>query len=72
MKVVDLIKILEKMDKDALVVRKSSSYSWECYEKLELELAEKKLFKNGRIYEQASSTTEDEPKRREQKVVILL
>jgi len=50
MKVKELIKILEKMDEEALVVTSSQKYAWGCYE--EIQLAESKsLVYSGSMYQ---------------------
>jgi len=69
MKVNDLIALLEKLDKDTLVVTRANNYSWKCYEPLKNTLKEKELFLNGPIYEETQDT-EGEP-RRKMKVIII-
>jgi hypothetical protein len=69
MKVSELIKILKKLDKDALVVKRASGYSWKCYEPLKDIIEEAELFANGSIYEERQDT-EGEPKRKSKVIVI--
>jgi len=69
MKVSDLIKLLEKLDKDAFVVTRANDYSWKCYELLKNTLKEKELFLNGSLYEEVQDT-EGEPRRKLKVVVI--
>jgi hypothetical protein len=69
MKVKDLIEILQDMDGDALVVTSSQSYSWDCYE--EVEVAEPRtLYRNGMIYENEQAIDEMDGKSKITTLVI--
>lgn len=69
MKVSELIELLEKLDKDSLVVKRAASYSWECYEPLKGEAKEAELFINGSIYEETKDTEGESTKKA--KVIII-
>ncbi len=69
MKVNELIKILKKLDKDALVVKRANGYSWKCYEPLKDIIKETELFSNGSVYEEVQDT-EEEPSVK-MKVIII-
>lgn len=57
MKVKELIKILEKMDEEALVVTSSNQYTWGGYE--EIQLAESKmLVYSGSLYQKQRDVDE--------------
>jgi len=69
MKVSELIELLEKLDKDSLVVKRATGYSWECYEPLGGRIKEAELFANGSIYEKNKDTEGESTKK--VKVIII-
>lgn len=69
MKVKELIRILEEMDEEALVVTSSSKCTWGAYVEVK-ELKEETLCQNGSLYENEKDS--DEPEAREKIHTVIL